>query len=77
MKRIVARTLGHFRILVDHSMKPYEPSPDHILERMIVPLCHDFALILKKGTKNDGWHLLHGFEKECKRLSKFRDSENY
>jgi len=67
--------MGHFRVLVDHSLKPYEPSPDHILERMIVPLCQDFARIRKKGTKNDAWMLLQGFEIECNRLSKFRESE--
>ncbi|MFQ6126996.1 MAG: hypothetical protein ACE5R6_20665 [Candidatus Heimdallarchaeota archaeon] len=75
MKRVVARGIGHFRILIDHSIRPYEPSPDHLLERMIIPLCQDFARILKKGTKNDTWMLFQGFEKECARVSKFRELE--
>lgn len=43
MKKLVKDTIGHFRVLVEHSLREYEPSPGHILKRMIKPLCRDIS----------------------------------
>ena len=53
MKQIVKRTIGHFGVLIDHTLRPYEPSPEHVLERMVYPLCRDMHDVLDRGTKND------------------------
>jgi len=50
MKLMVKRTIGHFRVLIDHCRRRREPSPEHVLERMVNPLCRDFSHILLKGT---------------------------
>jgi len=55
-------------VLADHSLRPYEPSPEHILRRMIIPLCEDVRLIIERGTRNDSWDLLQGVSKECGRI---------
>jgi len=41
MKQVVKRTIGHFGVLIDHALRPYEPSPEHVLRRMVHPLCQD------------------------------------
>ena len=53
---------------MEHSQKGYEPSPEHILQRMLIPLCAHFHNILEFGTKNDAWEIVEGFSQECKRL---------
>lgn len=69
MKQIVKRAVGHFRVLIDHALKPYEPSPEHVLKRMVHPLCQDIRDVLEKGTKNDAWEVMEGFSRECARIS--------
>lgn len=66
-----AAPLSHFtwrelkeKVMVKHSQRPYEPSPVHILKRMVKPLCRDFEL-LEEGTKNDTWQVIEGFSKVC------------
>ena len=69
MKQVVKRTIGHFGVLIDHALKPYEPSPEHVLKRMVHPLCQDIHKILDRGTKNDAWEVIEGFSRECARIS--------
>lgn len=70
MKKIVKSTISYFELLIRHSQKKYEPSPEHILKRMLIPLCGNLDELVKSGTKNDAWELMEGFSKECKRLRK-------
>jgi hypothetical protein len=69
MKQVVKRTIGHFGVLIDHALRPYEPSPEHVLRRMVHPLCQDVRDILDNGTKNDAWEVMEGFSRECARVS--------
>lgn len=55
MKKFVKDTVGHFEVLIEHSQRPYEPSPPHVLKRLIRPLCRDFERVIEQGTKNDAW----------------------
>ena len=70
MKQIVKRAIGHFGVLVDHALKPYESSPKHVLKRMVSPLCQDIRDVLDKGTKNDALEALAGFSRECAWISR-------
>lgn len=72
MRQAALRAAGHFRLLVDHSLRPYEPSPSHMLKRMLLPLCEDVKYVLAEGTKNDAWELLTALSEACQRLSKER-----
>ncbi len=66
MNKIVKRALGHFKVLIEHSLRPYEPSPEHILKRMVKPLCQDVSAMQKKGTRNDSWEFLQGLAEACR-----------
>lgn len=68
MKKNVKSTISYFRLLIKHSQKTYEPSPEHILKRMLIPICESLNETLENGTRNDAWDLVEGFTKECKRL---------
>ena len=68
MKKVVKSTISYFRLLIKHSQKPYEPTPDHILERTLIPICENMNEIYEGGTRNDAWDLVEGFAKQCKRL---------
>jgi len=68
LKRIMKRTLGHFKDLLEHSLRPYEPSPEHILERIVKPICQDARTIRKKGTRNGSWNLIQGLAEECETI---------
>lgn len=70
MRQVVKRAVGHFGVLIDHALKPYEPSPEHVLKRMIYPLCQDIHDVLDRGTKNDAWEAMEGFSRECARVSR-------
>lgn len=67
MKKNVKSTISFFRLLIEHSQREYEPSPEHILRRMLAPLCCSFSEIVKGGTKNDAWDIVQGFSQECQR----------
>ncbi|MFH1563312.1 MAG: hypothetical protein ABIF11_07865 [Nitrospirota bacterium] len=69
MKKEIKKTISLFEILIKHSQKEYEPSPQHILKRMVVPLCKQFSIIINEGTKNDTWEIIEGFSQECKKIS--------
>lgn len=69
MKKVVKSTISFFRLLIEHSQREYEPSPEHILRRMLKPLCHNFSEIVEKGTKNDAWEIIEGFARECKKAT--------
>lgn len=69
MKNVVKDTIGHFEVLVKHSQRPYEPSPAHVLKRMVYPLCRDFSKLLAEGTRNDAWEAIEGFSKVCRRIA--------
>jgi hypothetical protein len=60
--------VSFFRLLIEHSQREYEPSPEHVLRRMLVPLCDHVAEIVQAGTKNDAWDVIEGFARECRRL---------
>jgi len=68
MKKNVKSTISYFRLLIKHSQKKYEPSPEHILKRMLIPICESLNEISETGTRNDAWDLVEGFTKECKGL---------
>jgi len=68
MKNIVKDAVGHFKVLMEHSQREYEPHPIHVLKRMVVPLCHDFEQIIKQGTKSDAWQTLEAIVRECHKL---------
>lgn len=68
MKKGIKSTVSFFRLLIEHSQKEYEPSPEHVLKRMLLPLCRNFAEIVEKGTKSDARPMIEGFVKECKKL---------
>jgi hypothetical protein len=68
MKKNVKSTISYFKLLIKHSQKPYEPSPEHILKRMLIPICESMNEICDGGTRNDAWDLVEGFAKECRRL---------
>jgi hypothetical protein len=67
-KPFVKDAVGHFRNLLIHSTREYEPSPEHILKRLLKPLCLDLDDIAKKGTANDAWETLISFQKECTKI---------
>lgn len=67
MKKNVKSTVSFFRLLIEHSQKEYEPSPEHILKRMLLPLCRGFFEIVENGTKNDAWEVIQGFSRECRK----------
>jgi len=74
VKKIVKDTIGHFKVMIKHSQLPYEPSPVHILKRMVKPLCRDFAQLLQEGTKNDTWQVIEGFSTVCSKA--LREDQN-
>lgn len=65
----IKRILGHFKNLVTHTTRPYDPSPSHLKKRLILPLCEDITLLIEKGNKNDYEKALSGISKICKQLS--------
>ncbi len=67
-KPFVKDAAGHFRNLVEHAFKPYEPSPVHLLKRLIAPLCFDISHVLSSGTAADAKETLELFERECRQL---------
>lgn len=69
-KPFVKDAASHFRNLVEHAFKPYEPSPAHLLKRLIAPLCLDLSHILGSGTAADAKETLELFQRECRRLEK-------
>jgi hypothetical protein len=60
--------VSFFRLLVEHSQRPYEPSPEHVLKRMLLPLCDHLTEIVTEGTKNDAWDAIEDFVSECHQL---------
>ncbi|MBU1660246.1 MAG: hypothetical protein KKD28_02090 [Chloroflexi bacterium] len=68
MKKNVKSTISFFRLLVEHSHRDYEPSPQHVLKRMLLPLCDHLTEIVEDGTKNDAWDVVEGFVRECRGL---------
>lgn len=70
MKKNVKSTISFFRLLVEHSQREYEPSPQHVLKRMLLPLCRAFSEIVENGTKNDAWEVIQGFSSECRKVSR-------
>jgi hypothetical protein len=70
VKKNVKSAISFFRLLIEHSQREYEPSPEHILKRMLLPLCRAFAEIVESGTKNDAWEVIRGFSRECQKVSR-------
>jgi hypothetical protein len=68
VKKNAKSTISFFRLLIEHSQRPYEPSPEHILKRMLWPLCRGLSEIVARGTKNDAWEVVEGFATECRQL---------
>lgn len=68
MKKNVKSTISFFRLLIEHSQRDYEPSPEHVLKRMLLPLCDHLTQIVEEGTKNDAWDVIEGFVRACHRL---------
>lgn len=67
-KPFVRDAAGHFRSLIVHSLREYEPTPEHILKRLLQPLCRDLERVLARGTARDAREALQLFNKECTRL---------
>ncbi|UCD84718.1 MAG: hypothetical protein JSU92_00585 [Deltaproteobacteria bacterium] len=70
MKNMVKDTLIHFEIMLKHSMREYEPSPAHIMKRLVAPLCQDFTRLAEKGTRGDAWEVITGISQTCRKLIK-------
>ena len=71
-KPFVKDTIGHFRNLILHALREYEPSSPHILKRLILPLCRDFKRIVEKGTTKDTKEVLESFLAICQKyLSRY------
>lgn len=70
MKKNVKSTISFFRLLIEHSQREYEPSPEHILKRLLLPLCCALSEIVENGTKNDAWDVIQGLSRECQRRLK-------
>ncbi len=66
-KPYVKDAAGHFRNLIIHSLREYEPTPEHTLRRLIQPLCRDIERILERGTARDAHEALTLLHKECAR----------
>ena len=69
MKKVVKSTISFFRLLIKHSQREHEPSPEHILKRMLKPLCRNFSEIVERGTRNDAWEAIEGFAQECRKAA--------
>lgn len=67
-KPFVKDAAGHFRNLIAHSLREYEPSPEHILKRLLRPLCDDMSRILEDGTAADCKEAVELFSEECRRI---------
>jgi len=67
-KPFVKDAAGHFRNLLIHSLREYEPTPEHLLKRLLKPLCTDIARVLNQGTAGDAMETLTMFHKECEKL---------
>jgi len=68
-KPFVKDAAGHFRNLIAHSLREHEPSHEHILKRLIKPLCEDICRILDEGTAADAKEAAELLSKECMRVS--------
>ena len=66
-KPFVKDAAGHFRSLIAHSLREHEPSHEHILERLIRPLCEDISRILDEGTAADAKEAAELLSREYKR----------
>lgn len=66
-KPFVKDAAGHFRNLIAHSVREYEPSPEHVLKRLLRPLCEDISRILDQGTAADAKEVVELFSRECAR----------
>ncbi len=69
MNKNVKSTISFFHLLIEHSQRPYEPSPEHVLKRMLWPLCRGLSEVVEAGTKNDAWDVVEGFARACGRLN--------
>lgn len=67
-KPFVKDAVGRFRNLLIHSTREYEPSPEHVSKRPLIPLCRDLNHIIEKGTARDAKETLTLFQKDCKRI---------
>ncbi len=67
-KPFVKGAVGHFRNILIHSTREYEPSTEHVLKRLLKPLCQDLNYIIEKGTMRDAKEKLILFQKECKKI---------
>ena len=73
-KPFVKDAAGHFRNLTAHSLREYEPSPEHVLKRLLRPLCRDISRLLEEGTAVDAKETVQLFRKECERLEAYSAS---
>jgi len=68
VKKRTKSTVSFSRLLIEHSQREYEPSSEHVLKRMLVPLCDHLQELVEEGAKNDAWDVIEGFARECRRL---------
>lgn len=66
-KPFVKDAAGRFRNLVEHALREYEPTPEHVLKRLLKPLCADINNIVSLGTASDAKEALALFQRECRR----------
>ncbi|MHA1833791.1 MAG: hypothetical protein ACTSV7_07355 [Candidatus Baldrarchaeia archaeon] len=67
VEKYVKRTVAYFRNLVDHALRPYEPSPTHVLKRVLKPFCKNISFVAENGTKNHFKKLVEEISKNCKK----------
>lgn len=65
--KYVKRTIAYFKNLIDHSLRPYEPSPVHILKRILRPFCKNINFVVESGTKAHYKKLVEEISKNCKK----------
>ncbi|MEM2107188.1 MAG: hypothetical protein QXV46_05195 [Candidatus Bathyarchaeia archaeon] len=66
----VKDAIGHFRNLLEHAMREHEPTSEHVLKRLLIPLCRDISLVVSKGTSGDASSVLEGFRVLCTKAIK-------
>ncbi|MHA1364148.1 MAG: hypothetical protein ACTSP1_16725 [Candidatus Freyarchaeota archaeon] len=67
-KPFVKDAAAHFRNLLSHLTREYEPTSEHVLKRLLRPLCRDLKRIIERGTAEDVWETVNRLREECEKV---------